>query len=106
MTNIEAQEPRNLRSNSLSFNLAIKASDPERVLRGTDDLCFYTSFENPQNTVLEPAVTLKATLESNEKRPSSRNRPAPDMSPSFPELLDHSPLRAIIKKQNKLKRGA
>lgn len=45
------QEPRNLQTNASTSNLALMTSDPEQILRGTHDLYFNTTFQNPQNAL-------------------------------------------------------
>lgn len=56
---VSMQDPRNLRSNSSISNLAPIASDPEQILRGTDETSFYTKFRKYRYAVSEPAITLK-----------------------------------------------
>lgn len=81
MANI--QEIRNLRSIALTSSLAPMASDLEQVLRCTDDPSFYATFRNQPQAVRKPAVTLEASLKSDDEGPPSspthRTTPALDV---------------------------
>lgn len=100
-----SQERRNLRSNSSTSDLALVASDPEEILRRTDDPPFYTTFRQPRKAVQEPAVNLETDLESDEERPPSsamqRTTPTLDVPQNPSKILSHLHLFPSIQRITK-----
>lgn len=96
MANI--QEPCNLRSNARTSNLVLMASDPEQILRSTDETSFSMKFQNPRHSVQEPAETLEAASESYDEGPSSKLIPTSDVPMTFSKLFNHQLLCASLRR--------
>lgn len=69
----------------------------ERILYQTDNPPYYTTIRNPRNVVREPAITLEAALQLDDDDVPFALMPAPDVSPTFPELLNLPLLRVSIR---------
>lgn len=87
MENLQVQKPRKLRWNCSASNLSLTACDPEQTLHGTDVTSFYTTLQNPQHAVQEPAVSLDAAIKSDNEGLLSRTTPGPGLPPTDLELF-------------------
>lgn len=86
-----------MRSDALTSNPELMASDPEQILRSTNVRSYYRTVPNPRNAVQELAVALEAVIKTEEEGPPSRLPPVHVVDPTLPELHNHLLLRPSIR---------